>query len=96
MHYSQFVIPFTAGMIILIVLLVFRYIKWLGHLEPGSLAKIGSNIFSVNTFYAIREVFMESLIHRKVFRNNRQEQKDPFRSAVRALRAKRAQAAKDT
>ena len=71
MHYSQFVIPFTAGMIILIVLLVFRYIKWLGHLEPGSLAKIGSNIFSVNTFYAIREVFMESLIHRKVFRNNK-------------------------
>jgi len=71
MHYSPFVIPFTAGMIILTVLLAFRYIKWLGSLEAGNLTKIGLNLFTVKTWYAVREVFMESLIHRKVFRNNR-------------------------
>ncbi len=71
MHYSLFVIPFTAGMVILTVLLAFRYIKWLGNIEAGNLKKIGLNIFTVKTLYAVREVFMESLIHRKVFRNNR-------------------------
>ena len=71
MHYSLFVIPFTAGMVILTVLLAFRYIKWLGSLEAGNLTKIGLNLFTVKTLYAVREVFMESLIHRKVFRNNR-------------------------
>ncbi|HZK94517.1 MAG TPA: (Fe-S)-binding protein [Prolixibacteraceae bacterium] len=71
MHFSPFVIPFTAGMIILTVLLAFRYIKWLGSLEAGNLTKIGLNLFTVKTLYAVREVFMESLIHRKVFRNNR-------------------------
>jgi len=71
MHYSLFVIPFTAGMIILAVLLAFRYIKWLSSLEAGNLTKIGLNLFTVKTLYAVREVFMECLLHRKVFRNNR-------------------------
>ena len=71
MHFSLFVIPFTAGMIILTVLLAFRYIKWLSNLEAGNLTKIGLNIFSVKTLYAVREVFMECLLHRKVFKTNR-------------------------
>ena len=70
MHFNLFVIPFTAGMIVLTLLLVFLYVKWLSNLEAGNLTKIGSNIFTVKTLYALREVFMECLIHRKVFRNN--------------------------
>jgi len=71
MHYSLFVIPFTAGMIVLTVLLAFRYIKWLGSLEAGNLTKIGLNLFTVKTLYAVGEVFMECLLHRKVFKTNR-------------------------
>jgi Fe-S oxidoreductase len=70
MHFNLFVIPFTAGMMILSALLTFRYIKWLSNLETGDLKRIGSNILSFKTIDALREVFMESLIHRKVFRNN--------------------------
>ena len=70
MHFNLFVIPFTAGMVILTVLLTFRYIKWLSNLKTGSPKKIGSYFFSVKTLYAIREVFMECLLHRKVFKNN--------------------------
>lgn len=70
MHFNLFVVPFTAGMIILSILLTFRYIKWLSNLETGDLKKIGSNILTFKTIDALREVFMESLIHRKVFRNN--------------------------
>jgi len=70
MHFNLFVIPFTAGMIILTVLLTVRYVRWINNLETGNLNKIGRKLFSVKTAYAVREVFMESLIHRKVFKNN--------------------------
>ncbi len=70
MHFNLFVIPFMAGMVFLTILLAILYIKWLSNLEAGNLAKIGSNLFTVKTLRALQEVFMESLIHRKVFRNN--------------------------
>lgn len=70
MHFNLFVLPFTAGMIILSLLLTYRYIKWLIDLESGDLKRIGSKILSIKTLKALREIFMESLIHRKVFRNN--------------------------
>ena len=70
MRFNLFVLPFTAGMIILVVLLTFRYIKWLGNLEAGNRHEIGENFFTRKTLHAFREVFMESLLHRKVFRHN--------------------------
>ncbi len=70
MHFNLFVLPFSAGMVILTALLGLRYIKWLSHLEPGNLKRVGSKIFSLKTLHALREVFMECLLHRKVFKNN--------------------------
>ena len=70
MHFNLFVIPFNAGMIILTILLVLRYIKWLSNLDPGNRKVIWTNLFTVKTVYALREIFMESLLHRKVFKNN--------------------------
>jgi hypothetical protein len=70
MHFNLFVIPFMVGMVFLTVLLILLYIKWLSNLEAGDLMKIGANAFTVKTLYAVREVFMEGLIHRKVFKSN--------------------------
>ena len=70
MHFNLFVIPFMAGMVILTALLAFRYIKWLSSLEAGNLKKIGMNFFTLRTPKALCEIFMESLIHRKVFKYN--------------------------
>ena len=70
MHFNLFVIPFNAGMVILLVLITLRYIKWLSNLEAGDREKIWSNIFTLKSLNALREVFMESLIHRKVFKSN--------------------------
>ena len=70
MHFNLFVIPFMAGMLILTILLTFLYIKWISNLEEGTLQKIGSKIFTIHTLLALREVFMESLLHRRVFKNN--------------------------
>jgi Fe-S oxidoreductase len=71
MHFNLFVIPFMAGMVILTILLAFLYIKWLSNLEEGTFKKIGPKIFTVRTLNALGEVFMESLLHRRVFKNNR-------------------------
>ena len=70
MHFNLFVIPFTAGMIILSILLAYRYILWLSNRETGDLKLIAKNLVSVKTLYALHEIFMESLIHRKVFKRN--------------------------
>ena len=70
MHFNLFVIPFMAGIVSLTALLIFLYIKWLSNFEAGDLKKIASNAFTLKTAYALREVFMEGLIHRKVFKTN--------------------------
>ena len=70
MHFNLFVIPFTAGMVILGILLAFRYIRWLSNLESGNRYQMGINLFTIKTLFAIREVFMESLLHRKIFKTN--------------------------
>ncbi len=70
MHFNLFVIPFTAGMIILSLLLVYNYMMWLSNHETGDFKLIMKNLVSVKTLYAFHEVFMESLIHRKVFKRN--------------------------
>ena len=70
MHFNLFVVPFMAGMVTLVVLLAFRYARWLSKLEPGDWKKIGTNLFTLKTVHALREIFMESLLHRKVFKVN--------------------------
>ena len=70
MHFNLFVIPFTAGMIVLSLLLAYNYMLWLSNRETGDLKLILKNLVSVKTLYALHEVFMESLIHRKVFKRN--------------------------
>jgi Fe-S oxidoreductase len=70
MHFNLFVIPFCAGMIILPILLLFRYVKWLNNLDKDDIDKIKRSFFSAKSFSAIKETFMECLIHRKVFKVN--------------------------
>ncbi len=68
--FNLFVIPFCIGIILLPLMLLWRYVKWFRRLEKDDYEKIKSNILSVSTLKAIKEVFMESLIHRRIFRIN--------------------------
>jgi Fe-S oxidoreductase len=70
MNYDPFVIPFCVGAIILVTILVYKYLYWIFTLNKSDKFKILKGIFSVRIFKAIREVFLESLLHRKVFRVN--------------------------
>lgn len=70
MNFDPFVLPFTIGMIYLVVILAWRYFKWLDELEVQDRYKFIKGLFSLNFFRAIGDVFSESLLHRKIFRVN--------------------------
>ena len=68
--FPLFVIPFLAGLLFISVWLLLLFLKWIAELKRVSFVKLGKNFFTVKTLHAIGEVFMESLLHRKLFRKN--------------------------
>ncbi len=68
--FPLFVIPFLAGLLFTLGWVLFLFLKWLGELDRNGLVKFGQNIFTMKTIRATGEVFMESLLHRKLFRKN--------------------------
>ncbi|MBI4648293.1 MAG: (Fe-S)-binding protein, partial [Bacteroidia bacterium] len=70
MPFNPFVIPFTAGLFFLVSLVFIKFIIWLKRLTPKDKFRIKKGIFTIKSFYAIKEVFLDSLLHRKIFRVN--------------------------
>jgi Fe-S oxidoreductase len=70
MTFDPFVLPFFLGLIALIVMLAVRYARWIKGFEASEKALIRKNIFTVKSLQAAGEVFMESLLHRKMFKRN--------------------------
>jgi hypothetical protein len=71
MKFDPFVVPFCAGFAYLVIVLIFKYVKFINEMGSGSWSKILVSVPSKKTVTAAREVFMECLLHRKVFRVNR-------------------------
>lgn len=70
MYYDPFVLPFTLGLIILLVFLVIKYWRWIRTFSKEEKRTIRRNLISLKTLKAAKEVFMESLVHRRMFRIN--------------------------
>jgi Fe-S oxidoreductase len=70
MNYDPFVIPFCIGAIILAITLVYKYLYWIFTLSKADKFKFLKGIFSLRIFKACKEVFLESLLHRKIFKIN--------------------------
>jgi Fe-S oxidoreductase len=66
-----FVWPFMAGVAFLGIYLPMIFARWLRNTSYNHFKIIMVNLFSGKTWLAIREVFSESLLHRRVFRYNR-------------------------
>jgi Fe-S oxidoreductase len=71
MKFDPFVFPFTIGMIFLFGFLITRYVLWFIKTEKTDRIKIRNGFFSVRLFSAIKEIILESLLHRKIFQRNR-------------------------
>lgn len=70
MKFDLFVLPFSIGTVVLLVIILYKFAAWIFALPKGDKKKIGRGIFSLKIFTASWEVFLESLLHRKIFRVN--------------------------
>ncbi len=68
--YAPFCLPFLLGATFMFAALVWKWGRWLKRLPRKDKLLIRKGIFSSATLRAIREVILESLIHRKICRVN--------------------------
>jgi len=66
----SFILPFTIGLLFITSFLVIIVGIWISQLSKIDKSRIIHNIFTRKSLLAIRETFMESLLHRKIFRKN--------------------------
>jgi Fe-S oxidoreductase len=70
MERIPFIWPFTIGLLFITVFLVVIVGIWISSLSRIDKSRIVHSIFTHKSLLSVREVFMESLIHRKIFRKN--------------------------
>lgn len=70
MTFNFFVLPFSIGLIYVLVAIFNRFYRWIHALKPEDKYRFLRSLRTVKVFGALKEVFMESLIHRKMFRKN--------------------------
>jgi Fe-S oxidoreductase len=71
MTFDPFVLPFFLGLIFLLIVLLVRYSRWITALATEQKSTLIRGITYQNISFALGEVFMESLLHRRMFRRNR-------------------------
>jgi len=70
MNYDHFVLPFTLGLVILLIIVLYKFSKWIIGLNSSDKKKLGKGIFGLPLLFSVKEIFLESLLHRKVFKAN--------------------------
>jgi len=70
MNFEYFVLPFSIGLVILLSALLYTFINWIVKIEKGERQKIGNGLFTRKSLSALKEVFLESLVHRKIYKRN--------------------------
>lgn len=69
-NFPLFVIPFLAGSIFIAVWIPLMFIKWFTNTSAAERKRMAGNILTAKSWNAIKEIFSESLLHRKIFRFN--------------------------
>jgi Fe-S oxidoreductase len=67
-NFDPFVIPFTGGVIVLVAILLYKYVRWLIRLPSEDKKILRKGVFTVRFLTFFREVILESLIHRRIWR----------------------------
>jgi Fe-S oxidoreductase len=70
MKFHPFVLPFTIGLGFVIIYVVAKWGIWIYRLPKDQKKKIYRNFFTLKPILASWEVFLESLVHRKIYRKN--------------------------
>jgi len=69
-QFDLFVLPFIVGLYFIFGILIIKFSLWIIRLSEVDKSKIKKGFFSKKTLASIKEIFMESLLHRKVFKVN--------------------------
>ena len=67
---TYFILPFTLGMIFLFIVLFIKYGLWITKLSHIDKLRIVQSFFTRRTWDAIKESFMEGLVHRNMYKRN--------------------------
>jgi len=70
MHYDNFVLPFSIGLFTLIVIVIYKFSLWIKNLPQTDKQLIKKGLFTFKTLEAIKEIILESLFHRRIFKRN--------------------------
>ncbi|MFY9150573.1 MAG: (Fe-S)-binding protein [Prolixibacteraceae bacterium] len=70
MEMTPFIWPFNIGLLFISCFLVVIVGIWISGLSKIDKSRIIRSIFTRKSILAVREIFLESLIHRKIFRKN--------------------------
>lgn len=68
--FNSFVIPFMAGVLFLLVVCIWKYIRWIRLFNEEQCAVLRKNWISWNIFPAIWEMLREGLLHIRIFKRN--------------------------
>lgn len=70
MNEKYFIIPFLAGMVYLLLILIIRGIRWISGLSKIDKLRIFQSMKTVRILKSFKEAFFEGLLHRKIFTKN--------------------------
>jgi Fe-S oxidoreductase len=70
MHFDPFVIPFNIGLYFILIYCIARCIIWFRDLSRADKLRLQRGFFSNAFGQSLKEIFLESLIHRKILKTN--------------------------
>ena len=70
MQFNAFVIPFNVGLYFIIIYAVVRSVMWFRDLSKQDKLRLQRGFFGRSFARSLKEIFMESLIHRKILKSN--------------------------
>lgn len=70
MHFDPFIIPFNIGLYFIILYCIARCIIWFRDLSRADKLRLQRGFFGTAFAESLKEIFLESLIHRKILKTN--------------------------
>jgi Fe-S oxidoreductase len=70
MQFDPFVIPFNIGLYFILIYVVVRSIRWFRDLPRTDKLRLQRGFFGKAFGQSLKEIFLESLIHRKILKSN--------------------------
>jgi Fe-S oxidoreductase len=70
MQFDPFIIPFNIGLYFILVYVVVRSVIWFRGLSRPDKLRLQRGFFGVAFVQSLKEIFMESLLHRKILKTN--------------------------